>query len=143
MCAGRPATCTVVFRFVVPFVNFIPRPSSFACLQYQTWRRGEGIGYLSLIKQGVGHNRGNTFSACNLCTEQASCMISALQTFVTAVVKKEMNMFSNVFCWLELLLTSVNTVPRYKYCLKYGKAGEGLVSFLVSDFRIERTVKRV
>ena len=114
-------------------------------LAYST-KHGEGgkvLDSLSLIKLIVGHNRGNTFSACNLRTEQASCMISALQTFVTAVVKKEMNMFSNVFCWLELVLTSVNTVPRYKYCLKYGKAGEGLVSFLVSDFRIERTVKRV
>ena len=69
-------------------------------------------------------------------------MISALQTFVTAVVKKKMNMFSNVFCWLGLLLTSVKTVPRYKYCLQYGKAGEGLVSFVVSDVRIERMVER-
>ena len=127
MCGGRPATCTVVFRLCLLLTSFPDHP---VLLAYST-KHGEGgkaLDILSLIKQGVGHNRGNTFSACNLRTEQASCMISALQTFVTAVVKKKMNMFSNVFCWLGLLLTSVNTVPRYKYChLQYGKVGEGLV----------------
>ena len=95
MCAGRPATCTVVFRFVVPLLTSFPDHPVLLAYSTKHGEGGKALDILSLIKQGVGHNRGNTFSACNLHTEQASCMISALQTFVTAVVKKKMNMFSN------------------------------------------------